>query len=68
MCHTMHFLSHILVVCTLLWVSFNSDWLILGEEMAGCFALFVFLVSRDCYVTLPRDKTGLSAVCECVFS
>ena len=23
-----------------------------GEERAGCFALFVFLVSRDCYVAL----------------
>ena len=33
-----------------------------GEERAGCFALFVFLVSRDCCVALPHDATGLSAV------
>ena len=25
---------------------------------------FVFLVSRDCSVTLPQDATGLSAVCD----
>ena len=33
-----------------------------GEERAGWFALFVFLVSIDCRVTLPHDATGLSAV------
>ena len=37
-----------------------------GEERAGCFALFVFLVSRDyCF---PHDATGLSAVCDCGIS
>ena len=30
-----------------------------GEERAGCFALFIFLVSRDCCVDLPHDATGL---------
>ena len=34
-----------------------------GEERAGCFALFVFLVSRDGCVALPHDATDLSAVC-----
>ena len=38
------------------------------RERAGCFALFVFLVSRDCYVALPRGATGLSANCDCVVS
>ena len=28
-----------------------------GEERAGCFALFVFLVSRDCFVALSHDVT-----------
>ena len=32
---------------------------------AGCFALFVSPVSRDCYVALAHDATGLSAVCDC---
>ena len=36
----------------------------LGRERAGCFALFVFLVSRDCCVALPHDAKGLSAVCD----
>ena len=36
-----------------------------GEERVGCFALFVFLVSRDFCVALPHVATGLSAVCDC---
>ena len=35
------------------------------EERAGCFALFVLLVSGDCCVALPRDATRLYAVCDC---
>ena len=31
----------------------------------GCFALFVFLVSRDCCEALLHDATGLSAVGDC---
>ena len=38
------------------------------EERSRCFALFVFLVSRDFCVALPRDTTGLSAVCDCGIS
>ena len=34
----------------------------------GCFALLVFLVSRDCCVALPHDATGVSAVCDCGIS
>ena len=36
-----------------------------GEERAGCFAWFVFLVSCDCCVALPRGAMGLSEVCDC---
>ena len=32
------------------------------------FAFFVFLVSRDCCVALPRGGMGLSAVCDCGYS
>ena len=39
-----------------------------GEERAGCFALFVFFVSRDCCVAHPFDATRLSAVCDCGIS
>ena len=35
-----------------------------GEDRVGCFALFVFLVSRDCCVALPPDATEFSAVCD----
>ena len=37
-----------------------------GAERAGCFTLFVFLVSHDCCVS--HDATGLSAVCDCGIS
>ena len=40
----------------------------MGEERAGCFALFVFLVYRDCCVALPQDAKGLSVVCDCAIS
>ena len=39
-----------------------------GEERAGCFTLFVFLVSRDCCVALPHNVMGLSADCDCGIS
>ena len=39
-----------------------------GEERAGCLTLFVFLVSRNCCVALPRNATGLSAVRDCGIS
>ena len=29
-----------------------------GKERAGCFALFVFMVSRDSYKALPYGATG----------
>ena len=35
---------------------------------AGCFAWFVFLVSRGGWAALPRGATGLSAVCDCGIS
>ena len=53
--------------CALLYVHSVFNHLD-GEERAGCFTLFVFLVSRDCCVAFPHDATGLSAVCDCDIS
>ena len=39
-----------------------------GEERAGCFTLFDFLVSSDCYVALPHCAVGWSAECDCGIS
>ena len=36
--------------------------------LEGCFAYFVFLVSRDGWAALPRGASGLSAVCDCGIS
>ena len=46
--------------CVLLHV--HSNFAIIAM---GCFALFLFLVPRDCCVALPRDATGLCTVCDC---
>ena len=51
-----------------LWDSGIVHALLDGEQRAGCFALFVFLVSLDCCVALPRGFTGLSVVCDCGIS
>ena len=50
-----------MICCALLYVPFR-------EERAGCFAWFVFLVSRYCCVALLRGAMGLSAVCDCGIS
>ena len=54
--------------CMILYVHYSFAIILMGEERAGCFAYtFVFLVSRDCCVALPRGAMGLSAVCDCGF-
>ena len=53
--------------CTLLYIPSSFASILMGER-AGCFAQFVFLVSRDSCVTLPRGAMGLSAVCDCGIS
>ena len=56
------------VCCALLCVNASFAFISMGTDRAGCFALFVFLVSRDCCMALPHDATGLSAVCDCGIS
>ena len=36
-----------------------------GEERAGCFTLFVFLMSCDFYVALPQDTVDWYVVSDC---
>ena len=48
--------------CALLCVI--SSFATIFGKIAGCFAFYVFLVSHDCCVTLPRGAAGLSAVCD----
>ena len=53
--------------CVLLCITLCQFWFcdhLDGEERAGCFTLFVFLVSRESCVALPHDAMGLSAVCD----
>ena len=57
------------MVCGALLLSnlvLQSSWW--GRERAGCFALFVLLVPRDCCVVLPHGATALSVVCDCGIS
>ena len=53
----------IMFCCTLLYVHSNFSIILMG-----CFTWFVFLVSRDCCVALPRGAIGLSEVCDCGIS
>ena len=50
--------------CTLVYVNSSFD----GEERAGYFAKFVFLMSLDGCVALPRGAVGLPAICNCGIS
>ena len=50
--------------CALLCVHSSFAIILIGKR-ASCFALFVFLVSRDCCVTLSQGTMGLSAACDC---
>ena len=54
--------SFYVLLCVTVWPFWFCNHLN-REERAGCFALFVFLVSRNCCVVIPHDATGLSAVC-----
>ena len=55
-----HMWDSVIVLCFVVGYMYYA----LGKR-AGCFVLFVFLVSRDCCVTLPHDTTGLSEVWDC---
>ena len=50
-----------MLCCTLLYVHSSFAITLIGKS-AGCFAKFVFLVSCDGCVALPRGAMGLSAV------
>ena len=50
------------------WNGTRSDKSGMVFPQPWLFALLVFLVSCDCYVALPHDATGLSAVCDCGIS
>ena len=63
--HTFMEIDHEIISTVILLPSADSRRVILR---AGCFTLFVFLVSHDCCVPLPRDATGMSAVCDCGIS
>ena len=52
--------------CTLLYVHSSFAIILMGKR--ELVALFVFLVSRDGCVALPRGAMGLSVVCDCGIS
>ena len=60
----MGFLNCSMFCCALLCVNYSFAIISMGKR-AGCFALFVFLVARDCCVALLYDATGVSAVSDC---
>ena len=50
--------------CTWVLINMRTSDFYVEIERAGCFNLFVFQVSHDCFVALSHDATGLSAVCD----
>ena len=54
--------------CMLLYVYSSFAIILMGKSDAGYFAWFVFLVSHDGCVALPRGAMGLFAVCDCGIS
>ena len=54
--------------CALLCVHSSFAIITIGERELVALLFFIFLVSCDCCVALPHHTTGLSAVCDCVFS
>ena len=51
--------------CMLLYVHSSFAIMLMGKRELGALLSFVFLVSRDDYVALPRGAMGLAAVCDC---
>ena len=56
-------LFHVLLCVA--FVSSSIAIILMGEERAGCFTLFVFLMSCDCSVALHPGAACWSAVCDC---
>ena len=54
--------------CLCFAMRYFMSTLVMAEEGRSCFACFVFLVSRDWCVALPRGEMGLSWVCDCGIS
>ena len=54
--------------CTLLYVHSSFAIILMGKRKLVALLSFVFLVSRDGCVALPRGDMGLSAVCDCGIS
>ena len=57
--------------CALLCVHSSFAVILMGKrerELVALLFYFIFLVSRDCFVALPHDSMGLSAVCDCNIS
>ena len=55
--------------CALRFVHSSFAIILMGNrERAVCFALFVFLMSRDCCVAHPHGAAGSSAVGDCGIS
>ena len=50
--------------CMLLYGHSSSAIILMGKRELVALPWFVFLVSRDCCLALPRGAMGLSAVCD----
>ena len=54
--------------CTLHYVHSSFAIILMGKRELVALHSFVFLMSRDYCMSLPRGAMGLSAVCDCGIS
>ena len=54
--------------CTLLYVYFSFATMLMGRGELVALLCFVFLVYRDCCMTLSNDAICLCVVCDCGIS
>ena len=67
----MRFCNCSMFCCALLYVNSSLKTLtiiLMRKRELVALLKFVFLVSSDCCVALPRGAMGLSAVCDCGIS
>ena len=59
------FVPCFVVHCFVSFLVLQCDYYLDGEDIAGCFTLFVFLMSCDFNVALPHGAVSWSSVCDC---
>ena len=66
--HIVGFCNYSMFCHALLYVHSSFAIILMRIREQVALQKYIFLVSRDCCVALPRGAMGLSAVCDCGIS